>query len=168
MIVQFTAVDNSSIWDIVNNTYGTVDQVVKLMKDNNFANANAYPNLGDVFNFDDELVANDSNNIQSNLSSKKFATRVYTTTNSNNPTMVKYEQANQIEFVSNADGTFTIPLSGLSGLNARIIQVEKEIKPMKDADWAYNPSSSVLTLLNGQVANNGESLFIIYAQLITS
>lgn len=162
--VNFSAVENTTIWDVVNNTYGTSDKVVKLMRDNNIPNVNDYPEVGDIYSFDDTLVEN-QNNIQSNLALLKFATRDRTITNDNK--MVKYEQNFPTEFTSNLDGTTVIPLSGLIPAGARIVQIEKEIKPLKSNQWTFNPSSVVLTLI-GTTADNGQTLFIIYAVTITS
>jgi hypothetical protein len=54
----FTAVSNSTIYDVCLNTYGTLDLLVKLMTDNNFGNVNDYPVNGQEFEFDETLIAN--------------------------------------------------------------------------------------------------------------
>lgn len=164
-IVQFTAIENSTIWDVVMNTYGSVDNVVKLMRDNDYDNINLYPTLGEVFNFDDTLVQ-DQNNIQSNLSSYKFATRDRTSTNEDN--MIKFEKVFDTEYTSNSDGTTVIPLSSVIPVGARIIQIEIETKPLKNAEYAFNPSTVVVSLQAGRTLDNGQTAFIIYAVLITS
>lgn len=163
-IIKFTSVENSSYWDVVNNTYGSVDKIVKLMKDNGVENINSYPLTGQDLDFDDTLVE-DQKNVQTNLASLKFATRDRTVTNETH--MVKYEQNFETEFLSNLDGTTIIPLTD-PPVGARIIYVEKEIAPIKNVDFVYNSTSKVLTLLNGNTLDNGQRLFIIYAVTITS
>lgn len=161
-IQTFISSDNSTIWDTVLNTYGTVDDIVKLMQDNDFPNVNTYPVNGQVFQFDDTLVVN-QNNLQTNLSNQKFATRDRTSTNDEN--MVKYEQATGINYTSNADGTTSISILELIG--SRIVQIEKEIKPLETTEWTFNPNSGTITLV-GNTLDNEQTLFIIYAKIITS
>lgn len=161
-IQNFSAVNYSTIWDVVLNTYGTVDQIVKLMQDNLFPNVNTYPKNGQVFQFDDTLVIN-SNQLQSNLSDGNFATRERTSTNDEN--MKYYEQTLSTEYKSNANGTTVITLPDLIGM--RVISIEKEIQPI-DPNWGWNPSSGVLTLLNGVTVDLNQTLYILYAAIITS
>lgn len=60
-MTQFIAISNSTIYDVCINTYGTLNQLAKLMDDNNFQSVNNYPKQGQVFLFDENLV-----NVQSN------------------------------------------------------------------------------------------------------
>lgn len=55
---QFSAVSNSTIYDVCLNTYGSLDFLVKLMMDNNFTGVNDFPANGQIFNFDETLIAN--------------------------------------------------------------------------------------------------------------
>jgi hypothetical protein len=59
-MTTFTAISNSTIYDVCLNTYGTLNLLGKLMKDNNFDGVNAYPVNGQEFIYDETLV-----NIQS-------------------------------------------------------------------------------------------------------
>lgn len=54
----FTAISNSTIYDVCLNTYGTLDYLVKLMTDNNFGSVDDYPLNGQQFIFDETLIAN--------------------------------------------------------------------------------------------------------------
>ena len=54
----FTAISNSTIYDVCLNTYGTLDLLVKLMTDNNFIGVNNYPVNGQQFVYDETLIAN--------------------------------------------------------------------------------------------------------------
>jgi len=162
-IKTFNAISNSTIWDIVNNTYGTVDDIVKLMRDNGFDNVNKYPDNGEQFIFDDTLIVN-QNVLQSNLSAKKFATRDRQSTNEEN--MKYYEQDLATEFTSNVDGLTSISLLELQGM--RVVQCEKEIKPLQSSEWSFNSVSGTITLLGGTTLDNGQTLFILYAKTVTS
>lgn len=170
-IVLFTAVDNSTIWDVCLNTYGSLDEIVKLMTDNNFPNVNTYPSNGQVFFFDDTLVE-DQNNLQSNLAPKKFATRggVGLSSVPNNPTDmgIKYSEVFEAEYLSNADGTTGINLAGILPVGAVIIEIEKEVRPIETANWIFNLTSLFLTLQNGVTVDNGQTLFILYKVIQTS
>lgn len=163
MIRTFISVDNSTIWDVLINTYGTPDKIVKLMKDNNFPSVNTYPTNGQVFLFDDTLIQN-QNIIQTNPVFKKHATRNLHFSNSEN--MVHYEQTLELDYTSNADGTTSIAILGLIGM--RIVQIEKEIKPLKTTEFLFNSNTGTISLLGGITLDNGQSLFIIYANIITS
>ncbi len=69
-MLLFKAVENSSIWDVCLNTYGSVNFLVKLMVDNNFANVNAYPYAGQDFVYDETLIT-DANGLNKDI---KYAT----------------------------------------------------------------------------------------------
>ena len=62
MIREFTAISNSTIYDVCLNTYGTLDLLVKLMYDNDFDGVDTLPTNGQVFSYDDTLVQNISTN----------------------------------------------------------------------------------------------------------
>lgn len=164
-IKTFVAVDQSTIWDVVNNTYGSVNFIVKLMQDNNFPNVNTYPKNGQQFIYDDTLVLN-QNTQQVNSSNRKFATRNRTSTNSNN--MIRYETVLSTEYTSNADGTTLVVLPSLALIGARLISVEKEIQPIKAANFSWNTTSGQLSLLNGTTVDADQTLFILYAITITA
>ena len=97
-----------------------------------------------------------------------YATRykkIYTQVNPDN--MIYYEKVLQVQYTAAVDGETVIILSGL--INAlRITQIEKEIKPMFTSDFSFNATNGQITLLNNVSMAAGESLFILYAVLITS
>lgn len=66
----FKAVENSTIYDVCLNTYGTLNLLVKLMVDNSFVGVNYYPTAGQEFTFDETLVAN-----QATAQNIKYATQ---------------------------------------------------------------------------------------------
>lgn len=163
-IQTFSAPESSTIWDIVLNTYGTPDDIVKLMIDNNFSNVNTYPTKEQEFEFDDTLVIN-QNSLQSNLSEHKFATRERTTTN--DTVMKYYEQNIETEYTSNSDGTTVIVIPELVG-SERILYIEKEIKPISKNDYGFNSGSGTINLLNGETLDSGQTAYIIYVKIIQS
>jgi PKD repeat protein len=163
MIQEFRAVDQSTIWDVCNNTYGTADLIVKLMTDNGFPNINTYPENGQLFLYDDTLVVN-QNLKQTNAGLLKYATRERTTTNEEN--MKYYEQILEDQYMASADGETVIVRPALIG--NRIVQIEKEIKPLYDADFLFNPASGSIALQGGLTLDAGQTLFIIYAVIIQS
>jgi len=56
MIKEFTAVSNSTIYDVCLNTYGSLNYLGKLMDDNDHPGADVYPTSGQVFEYDANLV----------------------------------------------------------------------------------------------------------------
>ena len=54
-MTKFIAVANSTMYDVCQNTYGTLNLLGKLLDDNNVS-VNYYPNPGDVFLYDENLV----------------------------------------------------------------------------------------------------------------
>lgn len=53
----FTAVSNSTIYDVCLNTYGSLNMLVKLMADNGHDGVNTYPTSGQQFQYDETLVS---------------------------------------------------------------------------------------------------------------
>ena len=91
-----------------------------------------------------------------------YATRFKKTTNQNN--VIKYEQVLDIEYQAGADGENVIVLTALIGM--RIVQIEREIKPLYAADFSFNSYNGQINLLNGVQLSAGETLFIIYAKIV--
>lgn len=78
----FTAISNSTIYDVCLNTYGTLDHLVKLMDDNGHEGVDVDPVNGQVFQYDESFVNNISVNntgspaaVGSTLLSVKYATQ---------------------------------------------------------------------------------------------
>lgn len=73
-MTKFIAVDNSTIYDVCLNTYGSLDYLVKLMEENNFDGVETMPKAGQEFLFDEEMVVNQHiylSNLNDNI---KYAT----------------------------------------------------------------------------------------------
>lgn len=103
---------------------------------------------------------------QANATSLKYATR-YKRVENDPDEMVKYEQTLETQYTAGSDGENLIILLGLAGIGARIVQIERELKPIFKADYSFNANSGQINLLNGVTMAEGETLFIIYAILIT-
>ncbi len=103
---------------------------------------------------------------QADATGPKYATR-YKRVENDPDDMVKYEQTLDTEYTAGADGENVIILLGLAGIGARIIQIERELKPIFRTDYSFNANAGQINLLNGVTMAAGETLFIIYAILIT-
>lgn len=94
----------------------------------------------------------------------KYATRHRQTTNEDN--MIKYEQNLEYQYTVASDGETIIVLPALVGM--RIVQIEREIKPLLSGEYSFNAFSGQITMLGGVQLSEGETLFILYAQIVTS
>jgi hypothetical protein len=75
MIQTYYALGNQSIYDICGMTYGSLDNLFKLMQDNNFGSVNNVPVQGQAFSWDDTLVINEQVTISNSLNNVVYATR---------------------------------------------------------------------------------------------
>lgn len=78
----------------------------------------------------------------------------------------QYSQTFATSYLSTADGTSIIDLSGTL-LNKQIIQIENEVKPLTNSQFNWNPSTGILTLI-GTTVDNGKTLFIIYSNTVVN
>ena len=81
--------------------------------------------------------------------------------------MIKYEKVLPYSYTAVADGETVIILTALIGA-LRITQIEKEIKPMLSTDFSFNTNTGQINLLNGISMAAGETIFILYAILMTT
>jgi len=102
--------------------------------------------------------------IKANEGKYKYATREKNPTNEDN--MIYYSEDFSTEYIAANDGETAISLDIPVG--AKIVQVEREIKPMSVNDWGYNTNSKLLTLKNGVSLSADETLFIIYKIIKTT
>lgn len=73
-MTTFVAVDNSTIYDVCLNTYGSLDFLVKLMTDNDFDGVETRPIAGQEFLFDEKLVVNQLVYFSNTKNGIKYAT----------------------------------------------------------------------------------------------
>jgi hypothetical protein len=177
----FKAVNGQSLADVCMNTYGTMDYFVKLLQDNNIANANQLPYTGQQFKWDETLVKDGLVQISTANGSIKYAT----SSESNNNTFYivggtpaayqppapsggaalpvgYYQKTSSTSYTATADGESVITFIALQGKD--ILQIEREIKPLLTTDYSFNKTTGVLTLINSLSA--GETLFILYTEII--
>lgn len=189
MLQKFEAVDGQSIFDVCLNCYGTLDLLYKLLQDNSIDNVNVTPFSRQTFVYEDSLVIDQGVNQQFTQSGFKYATNVGVLGStfyvvSGRPPIVKipftpnppsqtnemYQQVNGTWFTSGQDGTVLITpqdKDGNSMAGNDIVQVEREIKPLKATEYSWNKAQGILTLLGGVTVDNGQSLFIIYSKMVT-
>ena len=99
------------------------------------------------------------------LPGKKYATREKNPTNED--AMIYYSEIYPYEYVIGADQESSIFLVGIP-VNALIIQVEKEIKPMAASEWSWNAVSRILTLTDPSTSYKDQLLSIIYKKYKTT
>lgn len=75
-----------------------------------------------------------------------------------------YTQTLQYQYTATTDNETLIGLSALIGKT--IIQIEKEIKPLFTSQFTFNTTTGQTQLLNGTKLDAGESLFILYSNVV--
>lgn len=192
MLKNYKAVNGQSIYDVCLNTYGTLDRLVKQLVDSGGTQGvNDIPASGQVYVYDDELVEATAVSQAYLLTNIRYATvngtngQTYYIINQNQPPTIPpgsqppivtppnpddmVTQVNGAQFVSGADGTTVMTLmdkDGNSMIGNDLIQIEKEIRPIVNANWVWNKNSGVLTLINGETIDNGQTLFYLYSKII--
>lgn len=175
MLKNYKAVNGQSIFDVCLNAYGTLDLLVKLLRDSGAQGVDDIPVSGQVYVYDDSLVVDQSVNQSYTLSGIRYATLL----GNNGSTFyitppiidgnMNFEIASTY-YISNADGTNVIipqDKDGLSMIGYDIIQLEKEIRPIENPQppnqrWVWSKLTGTLTLTNGESIDNGQTLFILY------
>lgn len=195
MLKNYKAIQGQSIFDVCLNTYGTLDNLFKLLQDSSGTaqGVDDVPASGQQYTYDDALVADQQINQAYTLSGINYATyyggngsSMYIvsqrppspgagvpppttppiTPGSNMKTLV-----DSASFISGADGTTVITPQDKSGgslIGYDLVYIEREIRPIRRADWVWNTVTGVLTLTNGETLDNGQELFYIYTKTITS
>lgn len=192
MLKNYKAVNGQSIYDVCLNTYGTLDRLVKQLVDSGAGQGvNSIPASGQVYVYDDDLVVDLAVSQAYLLTAIRYATangtngQTYYIINQNEPPTVPpgtlppivppinpndmITQVNGAQFVSGADGTTVITLmdkDGNSMIGNDLIQIEKEIRPIVNANWVWNKFTGTLTLINGEVVDNGQTLFYLYSKVV--
>jgi hypothetical protein len=192
---SYNAVNGQSIYDVCLNTYGTLDLLVKQLVDSGGTQGvNDVPASGQLYYYDDDLVVDQAVNQAYLLTSIRYATangtngQTYYIINQNpavpvpvagspgppvtppNPATM-LTQVNGTSFTSGADGTTVITpfdKDGNSMIGCDIVQIEKEIKPIINANWVWNKNSGILTLINGETVDKDQTLFIIYSKQVNA
>lgn len=193
-VKTFTAVYGQSIFDVCLNCSGSLDLLYKLIQDSGFDSVNALPQSGQRFVYDDSLVVDQNVFQRTTLAGTIYATAlgnygsvyyiVQQNPNQNTrpntplnplppiiPTEM-YEKTSSTFYTAAEDGESVITLTDMDGnplTGKRVIQVEKEIKPLVPfVDYVWNPNNSQLTLLAGNEMYQDQQLFVLYAEIITT
>jgi hypothetical protein len=173
-----------SFSDVCLNTYGTLDEYVKLLQDNN--------NTPDTAPFSNEAMLWDNTVITDQTIYKKttgagivFATSFGLNNNNyfqilgtENPTVLAvnpqpinppggtsmYIKSMSMFYTAVGGETF-ITVIALQGMN--ILQIEREIKPLKNTEFIFDTVAGTIQFVGIDPLNAGENLFILYTQTIT-
>lgn len=188
----YQSVAGQSIYDVCLQTYGSLDYLYKLMQGNGIAGVNEPVTSRQQFVWDDSLVLDQQVNAAFASTSQRYSTDVsalgsvfYVIENNgtiipNNPSEPytppvtpenQYQMVLGTSYTSNADGTVSFTPLDINGNNLigfDIVQIEKEIKPLKSNDFVWNKSLGVCTLLNGLTLDNGETAYILYSKIVTA
>lgn len=105
--------------------------------------------------------------LQSNLGNSKYATRSSNTSTYQIRNMIKYEANYEYQYTAVADGENTIIIPVLIGA-LRILHIVNEIKGMPVTDFSFNTNTGQINLLNNVALTAGQTLFIIYVNLMTN
>lgn len=192
---NYNAIYGQSIFDVCLNTYGSLDDLFKLLQDSSGTNKglNDVPASGQLYVYDDSLVADQQINQAYTLSGINYAT--YFGVNGSSMYIVTQRQPNpgagtppptippptpgsnmqtlvdSASFISGADGTTVIvpqDKNGGSLIGYDIVYIEREIRPIRRADWVWNKVTGNLTLTNGETLDKDQELFYIYTKSITT
>lgn len=189
---SYKAFDGQTTYDVCLQVYGSLDNLVKLLIDSGVDNINAKPKSQQKFTYDDTLVTDQVVSNQFLLSNIIYATDTgdngnayYILKQPSPPPLIKtpvdlptppnldnmYEQVNNTSFTSGADGTtvFTpLDKDGNSMIGADIVQIEIEIRPLRNTDYVWNKNLGTVTLQGGVVIDNNQTAFILYKRLVTN
>lgn len=193
-IKTFTAIYGQSIFDVCLNCYGGLDLLYKLIQDSGVDSVNDLPLSGQKYTYDDSLVVDQNVFQRTTLAGTRYATalgnygsvyyviqqnpnqntRPNTPNNPLPPIKPKemYEKTSSTYYTAAEDGESVITLTDIDGnplTGKRVIQIEKEIKPLVPLiDYVWNPDTSTLTLLPGNEMYQEQQLFVLYAEIITT
>jgi len=192
---NFNAVFGQSIYDVCLNTYGTLDNIIKLLRDSGPQGVNDIPFSGQRYIYDETKVIDQQVERVTTLSGVLFATLAsangsYYIINQDKPPVITPPNPGgpatppkpdsmgyaygQTQFVSGADGTTVITPVDADGNSMNgydVIALEKEIRPIENLPapnqkWVWNKTLGILTLTNGESLDAGQTLFILYQKPI--
>ncbi|MCW3126588.1 MAG: hypothetical protein JWO03_2246 [Bacteroidetes bacterium] len=162
---QFKCVSNSSFSDTCVNTYGSMDYYVKGLIDNGIA-PNDVPYSGQPYVWDDAIVRDQSIQQITNTNNIIYATLFGLPNQPNIPTVGKYSDTRNISYTASANGETVITLTALQGAE-KVIQIEKEIKPLLDSQYIADLIAGTITLTGGLSLAQGETLAILFSRTVT-
>lgn len=170
--------------------YGTLDRLIKLLRDSGVDNVNVKPKSQQIYLYEDTLSVNEGitnlvaiNNIIYATATGDKGDSYYVIVQPTPPKIIKPpvslpDQPNSdqmatiaqsTDFTSGANGTTVVTLTdkdGNSMAGTDVIQVELEIKPLKNTEWVWNKTLSQLTLVGGNVLDAGQTLFVLFNRTV--
>lgn len=157
-MLQFNCVYGSSFSDVCLNTYGSLDDYVKLLNDNNLE-PNLLPYSGQPVQWNETLIADQitlttlvSNNII-------YATLLgYGNPPQVNPIITMYVDPISVSYTATTDGETVVTIPELQGTT--IVAITKEIKQLLPNQFVFNPRVGTIILTDSALAT-GESLFVL-------
>jgi hypothetical protein len=165
-MTTFNCTYGQSLTDICLNTYGTLDNYIQLLNDNGLT-PNDIPYTGLLLTWNETAVRDQT--IQQLLTQNKtiYCTLYGLGAQLQAPTQTihMYKESRATSYTASTDGETVITLTELQG--NEVVQIEKEIKPLKTGDYVFDPVTGNLTLIGMSLAT-GETLFIIYSVKIFS
>lgn len=87
----------------------------------------------------------------------------------NTAVAAEYSETDSTFYTSTADGTTSFTLldkDGNSMIGKDIVQVELEVKNLKPAQFSWDKTTAIMTLLGGLTIDNGQTAFVLYRQII--
>jgi hypothetical protein len=166
-VLQYNCVNGQSWSDVCLNTYGSMDLYIKFLNDNALE-PNSLPYSGEPVQWDNALTNNQTTSTLIRNNSIIFCTLTgYGVPVQQNPTMSLYNDVQpQVSYTASTSGETIATITALQGNS--IIQVIKEIKPLKPAQYSFNSLTGTITLLGGESLAHGETLFVTYKKQINT
>lgn len=187
MSALFTGYNGQSLFDVCMNTYGSLDFMYKLLIDSDVANIDVTVKSQDRFLWDQTQVIDAEVEQTTTLSGIIFATAAgqngntfyitigsdgvrppvtdYAPPNNSTPQPMQYETNGNGSYTATVDGERIITLIDLIGWD--MLQIEKEIKPLKSSEYNWNKVTGQLTLDVDHAMAAGETLYFLKKKLIT-
>jgi len=182
-MTTYYAVSGQSFSDVCLNTYGTLDNYIKLLEDNNLV-PDAAPYSNEAIIWNESIVKDQTTYKITTGSGEVFSTLFGQNTNNwfqviggENPVIIPINPApvtpqglnmyiKPLSLYYTATGGETdITIVDLQGMN--ILQIEREIKPLKSSEFIFNSITGSIQLIGINPLGVGETLFILYTQTIT-
>lgn len=187
----YQSIAGQSIYDVCLQTYGSLDFLYKLLQDNSIAGVDVPVTSRQQFVWDDTLVLDQQVNAAFAGTSKRYSTDVSALGSvfyviNNNGTIVQnstsepytppsgqnqYQMVLGTSFTSNADGLTSfapLDINGNTLVGFDIVQIEKDIQPLKASDYVWNKNTGIVTLLNGVTLDNLSTAYILYSKIVTA
>lgn len=185
---QYNAINGQSFSDVCLNTYGSLDNYVRMLNDNGLT-PDAYPYSGQAISWDPEVIVDQTIYKKTTGAGVKFATLVgingnnfFQTVGGENPKVLSinpapisiggtgetpnnmYIKPKETQYTSVVGGETSISLTELIG--KEIVSVVKELKTLLKTQYIVGPGAGEIQLSGVDPLAPGETLFIYYNEII--